>query len=106
MNETPAPVLAQIQIQERTGEDCVASNGFCLGLDRRQLRPLRRPVLEHIFLTVVSVGIGFAIAFGLALLAHQRRWTFKPFSAATRVLYTVPCLPPSSSCSRSPGGET
>ena len=92
MNETLAAVLAQIQIQERTGEDCVASNGFCPDWIADNFDRYVDPFIEHIFLTVVSVGIGFAIAFGLALLAHQRRWTFKPISAVTQVLYTVPSL--------------
>jgi osmoprotectant transport system permease protein len=46
----------------------------------------------HIYLTVVSVGIGFAIAFVLALLAHRIGWTFGPISGVTQVLYTVPSI--------------
>jgi osmoprotectant transport system permease protein len=43
-------------------------------------------------LTVVSVGIGFAIAFSLALVAHQRRWLVGPIVGLTGVLYTLPSL--------------
>ena len=42
------------------------------------------PLVQHIYLTVVSVAIGFAIAFGLALLAHRRRWLTGPIVAGHR----------------------
>ena len=83
---------AQIDIQERTGEDCIADNGFCPDWIVDNFDRYVDPFIEHVFLTVVSVGIGFAIAFGLALLAHRVGWTFKPISAVTQVLYTVPSL--------------
>ena len=86
-----APV-AQVQIQERTGEDCVASNGFCPEWIAENLDLYVDPTVEHIYLTVVSVGIGFAIALTLALVAHRARWTFAPISGVTQVLYTVPSL--------------
>ena len=92
MSETLAAVLAQVQIQERTGEDCIASNGFCPDWIADNFDRYVDPFFEHVFLTVVSVSIGFLIAFGLALTAHQLRWTFKPISAVTQVLYTVPSL--------------
>ena len=92
MSEALVGFLGQVQIQQRTGEDCVASNGFCPEWIADNFDRYVDPFFEHIFLTVVSVAIGFVIAFGLALLAHQMRWTFKPISAVTQVLYTVPSL--------------
>lgn len=86
------PPLAQVEIQERTGEDCVADNGFCPDWIVDNFDRYVDPFLEHIYLTVVSVGIGFAIAFTLALVAHRVRWTFGPISGVTQVLYTIPSL--------------
>jgi len=45
-----------------------------------------------VFLTLVSVGIGFAIAFSLALLAHRRRWLTGPVIGVTGAMYTVPSI--------------
>ena len=73
------------------------------GLDRRQLRPLSDPLLQHVFLTLVSIAIGFAISFGLALLAHRHRWLVAPITQVTGVLYTLPASRSSSCCCRSPG---
>ena len=44
------------------------------------------------FLTVVSVGIGFTIAFVLAVLAHRRRWLVGPITNVTGILYTLPSV--------------
>ena len=41
---------------------------------------------------VVSVGVGFAIAFALALIAHRRRWLVAPITQVTGILYTIPSL--------------
>jgi osmoprotectant transport system permease protein len=40
----------------------------------------------------VSVGVGFAIAFSLGLLAHRRRWLTAPITAVTGAMYTVPSV--------------
>jgi osmoprotectant transport system permease protein len=40
----------------------------------------------------VSVGLGFVIALGLALLSHRRRWLVPPITGLTGVLYTVPSI--------------
>jgi osmoprotectant transport system permease protein len=41
---------------------------------------------------VVSVSIGFVIAFALALLAHRQWWLVAPIGGVTQVLYTVPSI--------------
>ena len=84
--------LAQIQIRERTGQGCVAENGFCPSWIADNIDKYWSPLLEHVFLTVVSLGIGFAIAFGLALLAHRRRWLTGPIIGVTGAMYTVPSV--------------
>ena len=85
--------LGQVQIRERSGEGCVQENGFCPDwiADNFTDRYLD-PFWEHVYLTVVSVGIGFAIAFALAIIAHRRRWLTAPITAFTGTLYTVPSV--------------
>ena len=83
---------AQVQIRERTGVGCVAENGFCPDWIADNIDKYWTPLLEHVFLTVVSVAIGFGIAFTLALVAHRRRWLTGPIVGITGALYTVPSV--------------
>jgi osmoprotectant transport system permease protein len=85
-------VVGQVQIQERTGENCVADNGFCPDWIVDNIDKYWSPLFEHIWLTVASVGIGFAIAFALAILAHRQRWLTGPIVGVTGALYTVPSV--------------
>ena len=85
-------VLAQITIHKRSGGGCVADNGFCPGWIADNIDKYFTPLLQHIVLTVVSVAIGFALAFALALLAHRRRWLTGPITGVTGALYTVPSV--------------
>lgn len=84
--------LAQVEIEERTGENCVAENGFCPEWIYENFDRYVTPFFEHIYLTVVSVGVGFLIAFTLALLAHRRPGLIGPIAGVTGVLYTIPSL--------------
>lgn len=86
-------LLAQVQIRERSGQGCVQENGFCPDwiVDNFSDRYVD-PFWEHVYLTIVSVGIGFAIAFALGVLAHRRRWLTGPITAITGALYTVPSI--------------
>jgi osmoprotectant transport system permease protein len=84
--------LAQVEIRERTGQGCVQENGFCPDWIRDNFDRYVDPFWEHVFLTFVSVGIGFAIAFALAVIAHRRRWLTGPITAVTGALYTVPSI--------------
>jgi osmoprotectant transport system permease protein len=85
-------VLAQLQHRERTGSDCVADNGVCPSWIADNFDRYVTPFWQHVYLTVVSVAIGFAIAFGLALLAHRRRWLTGPIVQVTGILYTLPSV--------------
>lgn len=85
-------ILAQIQIRERTGKGCVAENGFCPDWIADNIDKYWSPLGEHVYLTFLSVGIGFAIAFTLALLAHRKRWLTAPITGVTGVLYTIPSV--------------
>jgi osmoprotectant transport system permease protein len=84
--------LAQVEIRDRSGSSCIAQNKLCPGWIVDNFDRYTHPLLQHVYLTVVSVGIGFAIAFALALLAHQRRWLVAPILGLTGVLYTLPSL--------------
>jgi osmoprotectant transport system permease protein len=48
--------------------------------------------LDHVVLTVLAVGVGFAISFALALLVHRDRRFYSPVSGVTGLLYTIPSL--------------
>jgi osmoprotectant transport system permease protein len=48
--------------------------------------------LEHLQLTALTLVIGFAISFPLALLAHRHRRLYPPITWVTGVLYTIPSL--------------
>jgi osmoprotectant transport system permease protein len=85
-------VLAQVQIQRRTGTGCVAEDGFCPDWIANNINKYWSPLLEHLYLTLVAVGIGFAIAFTLALIAHRQRWLTGPIIGVTGALYTVPSV--------------
>ncbi len=48
--------------------------------------------LEHLQLTALTLLIGFAISFPLALLAHRHRRLYPPITWVTGILYTIPSL--------------
>ena len=84
--------LGQVEIRERTGRGCVQENGFCPDWIQDNFHRYVDPFWEHVYLTVVSVGIGFGVAFVLALIAHRQRWLTGPITAVTGALYTVPSI--------------
>jgi osmoprotectant transport system permease protein len=85
-------LVAQLQVRDRSGADCVADNGICPDWIADNFYRYVDPFLEHVYLTMVSVAIGFAIAFALALLAHRRRWLITPIAQVTGILYTLPSV--------------
>jgi osmoprotectant transport system permease protein len=89
------PLVGQVEIHNRTGENasCVAQNkGFCLGWAIDNFDRYTTPLLNHLFLVLVAVAIGFAVAFAMALISHGRRWLVPTLTGATGVLYTIPSL--------------
>jgi osmoprotectant transport system permease protein len=48
--------------------------------------------VDHIVLTVLAVGVGFAISLVFAVLIHRDRRFYAPISGLTGVLYTIPSL--------------
>jgi osmoprotectant transport system permease protein len=90
-----APLLGKVEIHNRTGGNasCVADNkAFCLGWAVDNFDRYTTPLLNHLLLVGVSVAIGFAVAFAMALASHGRGWLVPTFTGATGVLYTIPSL--------------
>jgi osmoprotectant transport system permease protein len=87
-----SPLLAQVEIRERTEDSCVADNGFCPSWIVDNFDRYVDPFFQHVLLTVVAVVIGFAISFSLALIAYRRRWLINPVTQVTGVLYTIPSI--------------
>ncbi len=78
--------------RKRESGGCVADNGFCPDWIVHHLDRYVSPFWQHLFLVAVSVAIGFAIAFVLALAAHRRRGLVAPITQVTGILYTIPSL--------------
>jgi osmoprotectant transport system permease protein len=92
---TPAlHILGQVKIHEReSGQlSCVQRNGVCPDWIVHHIGDYLSPLWRHLELTLASVVLGFAIAFVLALVAHQRRWLTGPIIGVTGILYTIPSL--------------
>jgi osmoprotectant transport system permease protein len=49
-------------------------------------------LIQHLELTFVAVGVGFAIAFVLALIALRWRPVYPPVNAVTGIMYAIPSL--------------
>jgi osmoprotectant transport system permease protein len=76
------------------GASCVVQNRqFCASWFFDNFSSRFEPrLLEHLVLTGVTVGIGFVIAFGAAILAYKQNWFEGPFSLFSAFLYTIPSL--------------
>ena len=75
-------------------QSCVRQNtGFCWGWVQDNWSDVLWPALrDHIVLTLIAVGVGFVIAFTLAVIAHRRGWLEQPVSVVSQILYTIPSL--------------
>jgi osmoprotectant transport system permease protein len=89
------PLFGAVEIHNRTGPNapCQAQNkAFCFGWAADNFDRYTTPLLNQLLLVIVCVGVGFAIAFSLALISHRRHWLVPTFTGATGVLYTIPSL--------------
>jgi osmoprotectant transport system permease protein len=86
----PGPVIPDFG----EGSSCVTSDStFCWDWVRDHWGDTLQPKLvDHVELTLIAVGIGFVIAFALALLAHRVRAIVQPIGIAAAALYTIPSL--------------
>jgi osmoprotectant transport system permease protein len=90
-----SPVAQQPVIPEfERGSECIRQNRqFCSDWFFDNFDRVFAPrLVEHIELTAIAVGIGFAIAFTAALLAYSRGWFETPFAIFAAFLYTIPSL--------------
>jgi osmoprotectant transport system permease protein len=73
---------------------CSRNNGlFCWKWFTGHWGSIFRPnLIQHIELTLIAVGIGFGIAFLLALVAYRVRKLETPISGISSFLYTIPSL--------------
>ncbi len=73
---------------------CLRHNGwFCTDWVRSHWGDTLQPALvQHVELTLIAVGIGFGIAFLLALVGFRFRFFDAPLGAFTDFLYTLPSL--------------
>ncbi len=81
--------------KERTSDTlpCQAEGKlFCFDWAKDNIGQYASPAVQHVELVAISLVLGFAVAFALALLAHRRRWLQPPLLAATGVLYTIPSV--------------
>jgi osmoprotectant transport system permease protein len=76
------------------GSSCeTGDHAFCWDWVRGHWGDTLQPALvQHVELTAIAVGIGFAIAFTLALAAHRMRRIEQPVSVVSALLYTIPSL--------------
>ena len=74
------------------GSSCVTGDHFfCWGWVKQHWGDTLGPaLLQHMELTGIAVGIGFALASGLALLAHRLRRIEQPISIVSALVYTFP----------------
>ena len=90
----PPPVIPNYGGPQGGAHGCIAQNGtFCWDWVKGHWGDILQPrLLEHLEMTAIAVGIGFAIAFLAALLAHRKHWFEGPFGAFSAFLYTIPSL--------------
>jgi osmoprotectant transport system permease protein len=69
-----------------------ASHLFCWDWARENIDRYGTPTLQQFEIVAISVVLGFALAFALALLAHRRHWLRPPLLAGTGVFYAVPSI--------------
>ncbi|HVD40860.1 MAG TPA: ABC transporter permease [Solirubrobacterales bacterium] len=68
------------------------SHLFCFDWAKENIDRYGTPAQQHLEIVLLSVLIGFVVAFALALLAHRTRWLQPPLLATTGVLYTIPSI--------------
>jgi osmoprotectant transport system permease protein len=69
-----------------------SSHLFCWDWAKENIDRYGTPTVQHLEIVLLSVVIGFVVAFALALFAHRRRQLQPPLLAATGILYTIPSI--------------
>jgi osmoprotectant transport system permease protein len=93
------PIAAVGEVSEnfftkRSGTACeeLRSHFFCFDWAKENIGSFGTPVLQQIELVLISVLIGFAIAFALALLARRFHYLEPPLLAGTGILFAIPSV--------------
>jgi hypothetical protein len=60
-------------VQNRTHKDCIQRNDVCPSWAWHHLGEWGTPLVQHLVLVGASVACGFAVAMGMALIAHRWR---------------------------------
>jgi osmoprotectant transport system permease protein len=81
-------------IKERSGTACeeLRSHLFCFDWAREHIGSFGTPARQQLELVVISVVVGFVIAFALALLARRFRYLEPPLLAGTGILFAIPSV--------------
>ena len=58
----------------------------------RNLDEIGAQTVEHLALTGIAVGVGFALSLPLAIYASRNRWAYPALTWVTGVLYTIPSI--------------
>jgi osmoprotectant transport system permease protein len=76
------------------GDDCIRNNGkFCAHWFFENFGDRFLPrLVEHIEMTLIALGIGFAIAFAGALIAFRYARFELPFANVSALFYTIPSI--------------
>ncbi|HET7453888.1 MAG TPA: ABC transporter permease [Solirubrobacterales bacterium] len=69
-----------------------SSHLFCWDWAKENIDRYGTPTVQHLEIVLISVLVGFVVAFALALIAHRTRWLQPPLLTATGVLYTIPSI--------------
>ena len=77
-----------------SGSSCEVNNGwFCTDWVRQHWGDTLQPALfQHIELAAIAIGVGFVIAFALALAGFRFRLIDPPIGIVSDFLYTIPSL--------------
>jgi osmoprotectant transport system permease protein len=84
----PAP---SVNIPNFGGSACHKT--FCWSWVQNNWGSVLGPALvQHIYITLIALGIGLAISLAAALVAFRMGWFEKGFAAFSTILYTIPTL--------------
>jgi osmoprotectant transport system permease protein len=77
-----------------SGSSCEVNNGwFCTDWVRQHWSDTLQPALvQHVELAAIAIGIGFVLAFALALAGFRFRLLDPPIGIVSDFLYTIPSL--------------
>jgi osmoprotectant transport system permease protein len=75
------------------GGGCPNNQAFCWSWFKSSWgRVLGPALLQHIYITLIALGVGLVISLAAALIAYRSRWFERGFDAFSTILYTIPTL--------------